>query len=116
MSKGTPRTTIRIPPELEAQLMAEIERSETTRFDGPWNLTSIILAGVKEKLRHLRAGRKEGGRKKREKTKGSHFYCEQCTEGLSNTDSGSVTLCPDGTFVAVCWLCLLQVGPFRPVS
>lgn len=58
MSQGSPITSIRFPPELLAEVLRVIIRSEDTRKEGPWTLSSFVLQAVKDKLAHQARGRR----------------------------------------------------------
>jgi len=114
MSKGTNRTTVRIPHEMEVEIQALIKRSEFTRNEGPHTITSVILSAIKEKLRHMERSRKS---RKRRKSKNDFQACEECLRHVGEIGEdypGSVTYCPDGSVVVICWQCLVNVGPFAP--
>lgn len=50
MSKGTPITCVRIPPDMLAQVDALVERSITHAAEEPWTRTSWIVQAIREKL------------------------------------------------------------------
>ena len=50
MARGSPVVSVRIPAELLALVNEVIARSADTRKDGPWTLSSFIVAAVEEKL------------------------------------------------------------------
>jgi hypothetical protein len=115
MSRGTPVVSFRLPPDLEQQLKEVMDRSETTRLAGPWTLSALIVSGIKEKLRHLEAGRRS--RKRLTKARGPQgaLVCEECLCQMTLDHAGQFTNDPVLGWVICCWDCLVKVGPFKPV-
>lgn len=61
MSKGTPRTTVRIDPEIMAEIETAIrERNERTT-EAPWSLSDWFRIASTEKLDKIRRGRRLKG-------------------------------------------------------
>ena len=50
---GSPTVTVRFPVELLEQVQQAVVRSADTRKDGPWTLSSFIVAAVEEKLEKM---------------------------------------------------------------
>lgn len=67
MSKGSPVIRVRVPAALLAQIEAAVERSQDTRSEGGYTLSSWIVAALRERLaKHQRSAasgrrRKKGG-------------------------------------------------------
>jgi hypothetical protein len=116
MSKGTPRVTLRVPEELRSALQEVIDRSELFRAAGAWDTTSLILQAVKDKLNHMERSRRSRRKSKLTSTLERKVICENCSLQFLAEEPGSITICPDGSRVAVCWDCLIRVGPFAPPS
>lgn len=58
MSKGSPRTTLRIPAELLRQIQEAIDRQSEFRRGEPWNMTTWIIAAIRERLDKQARGRR----------------------------------------------------------
>lgn len=58
MSKGSPRVTLRIPDAELQQVLACIDRANEYRRGEPYDLTSWILAAIREKMAHGKRSRR----------------------------------------------------------
>jgi hypothetical protein len=112
MSRGTNRTTVRIPSELETSLQEIIERSELYRHEGPHNMTSLILASVKEKIAHMERSRKSRKSRKPQFKLDLWQVCEECREVFPIKMGGSIAFLPDGGKLVCCALCSDRVDRF----
>jgi hypothetical protein len=101
-----------------AEIQEVIQRSETTRFEGQWSLTGLILSGIKEKLRHMERSRKSRRNRKQKVKLPVKLICEECDKEIVRQDGGQFTLTPEGVWFVQCWPCYLLCGPFveGPIS
>jgi hypothetical protein len=106
VSRGTRVHTVRIPPDLRAQLNEVIERSIHTRAAGQWTLTDLILTGLQEKLDHMQRSNRPRRRRSKGKRTLASLQCSHCLKDMCLDDCGSFTNHPDFGWIAECWECL----------
>jgi hypothetical protein len=63
-SKGSPRVTIRIKPEMYDRIISEIEQVNLRTRSAPYDLSAFIIKALADKLAHLARSRKSGKKPK----------------------------------------------------
>lgn len=63
MPAGNPTVSVRLPPELTAEIDRIILRSADKREAGPWTRHSFIVAAIRDKLAHMERGRRSRKRR-----------------------------------------------------
>src|SRR5712671_5220592 len=114
MSKGTPVKTIRIAQELLDVIEQALRRTKPAMFEGDDTLTTYILDAIKQRLNHLQRAKKSGKKPKKPESVVQVFKCEECSQNVTYESAGQISRTPCGDCIAICWRCLIYVGPFRP--
>jgi hypothetical protein len=102
MSKGSPIITLRLPPALLTLVRSAIARSEHTRFEGPWDLSSFIVAAIREKLAHMERSNRPRRKAKQPPESAAMVRCEKCSVVFLWGDDGAYRVGADGGWLFTC--------------
>lgn len=65
MSKGTPIRTLRIPPDLAAEIDATIKRRNQHSTAEPWHWSAFVLTTIRREIRKMARSRAPRGARPR---------------------------------------------------
>lgn len=82
MSKGTPITTLRIPPKTKEAILAFLRKRAENPLKPPLSMTEFILEAIAEKLDHVERS-KRSAEKRRKQRKGEQLLNETPGDDLA---------------------------------